>query len=253
MKDRTGGLVGSVWLLALAVVIVAALTGPAGAHKGGSHIFKKHVLPKLQKAGTINSPDNPVDWTRLKGVPAGIADGVDDAGAGEPDPSVVQTRVGGNCTVGSSIRQINEDGTVECETDDVDGGDAATLDGLDSTQLSPASGDGRTTDLGLTFSDQTVLTATITTARTTALLASAVLNVRGNGGNDDWVDCHMTFDDTTASVRYSADIPDGTLDFASIPLVWAQVVGTGAHTVKVRCRAVGDVFVDNAGLIVSAH
>jgi hypothetical protein len=31
-------------------------------------------------SGTVNSPDNPVDWTRLKNVPEGLADGVDDVG-----------------------------------------------------------------------------------------------------------------------------------------------------------------------------
>ena len=31
-------------------------------------------------SGAINAPDNPLDWTMLKSVPAGFADGVDDAG-----------------------------------------------------------------------------------------------------------------------------------------------------------------------------
>jgi hypothetical protein len=34
----------------------------------------------LGTVGTVNAGDNPVDWTRLKGVPAGLADGVDDVG-----------------------------------------------------------------------------------------------------------------------------------------------------------------------------
>jgi len=254
MRDRRGGLVGGVGLLALAVVIAAALVAPAGAHKGGSHIFKKHVLPKLQNPGTINSPNNPVDWTRLKGVPAGIADGVDDAGAGEPDPSVVQTRVSGNCTVGSSIRQINQDGTVECETDDVDGGDAATLDGLDSTQLSPASGDGRSTDLQLSGSDQTVLTAPITTAGLTAVLASAALHLKSDGNSSDLASCNLRFDGAIESVLYATDVPNTTFDNASLSLVWAfPNVPAGAHTVEVRCSGSSHVIVTNAGLIVSAH
>jgi hypothetical protein len=40
------------------------------------YFTKQHV----QAAGTINNPANPLDWTKLKNVPAGFADGVDDAG-----------------------------------------------------------------------------------------------------------------------------------------------------------------------------
>ncbi len=37
----------------------------------------------LSIAGALNSPGNPVDWTKLKSVPAGFADGTDDAGLGD--------------------------------------------------------------------------------------------------------------------------------------------------------------------------
>jgi hypothetical protein len=37
-------------------------------------------VPALGAPGTINAAENPVDWTKLKNVPAGFADGVDDAG-----------------------------------------------------------------------------------------------------------------------------------------------------------------------------
>ena len=36
----------------------------------------------LSTSGTINNGGNPVDWTKLKNVPAGLADGTDDGGAG---------------------------------------------------------------------------------------------------------------------------------------------------------------------------
>jgi hypothetical protein len=38
---------------------------------------------ELNTAGAINDAGNPVDWTKLKSVPAGFADGVDDAGLGD--------------------------------------------------------------------------------------------------------------------------------------------------------------------------
>ncbi len=31
----------------------------------------------LRQPGSLNDPGNPVDWTKLKGVPSGFADGVD--------------------------------------------------------------------------------------------------------------------------------------------------------------------------------
>lgn len=45
-----------------------------------SHDNAYPTRPELSDVGTINATSNPVDWTRLKGVPAGLADGVDDAG-----------------------------------------------------------------------------------------------------------------------------------------------------------------------------
>jgi hypothetical protein len=48
-------------------------------------------------------------------IGADIADGL---GVSEIDETAIQRRVGSTCAAGSSIRQINQDGTVACETDD---------------------------------------------------------------------------------------------------------------------------------------
>jgi hypothetical protein len=72
-------------LLILAGVIIGALViGPVGAHVGHKfgHLWKEHIKPKFAQAGTINKAKNPVDWTRLKNVPAEIADGNDNTGGG---------------------------------------------------------------------------------------------------------------------------------------------------------------------------
>jgi hypothetical protein len=38
---------------------------------------------ELSTSGTINQTENPMEWTKLKNVPVGLADGVDDVGAGD--------------------------------------------------------------------------------------------------------------------------------------------------------------------------
>jgi hypothetical protein len=87
------------------------------------------LVSLLGTAGTINQGSNPVHWTKLKGVPAGFADGTDDVGpaysAGfgldltgtqfDVDPAQVQRRVADSCAGGASIRAIAQDGTVTCQ------------------------------------------------------------------------------------------------------------------------------------------
>jgi hypothetical protein len=127
---------------------------------------------------------------------------------------------------------------------------ANELDGLNSAQLSPAAGDGRTANVTLTATPQTVLTANITTARNASLLVSAAVNVFEANAGLAGAACFLQFDGSMNSVFYSA-----TFEFrTTLPVVWAQGVGAGAHTVALLCFT-GDanVFVENAGMTVSAH
>lgn len=62
-------------------VVGATLAGPTVALAGEFGDVWKFVKSKLSAPGTLNKPGNPVDFTRLKNVPAGFADGVDDTGA----------------------------------------------------------------------------------------------------------------------------------------------------------------------------
>jgi hypothetical protein len=155
----------AVFLVFAGLIVGAIIMSPVAAHlKGGSrHVWKAHIKPKLSKEGTINKPKNPVNWTRLKGVPPGFADGVDKGGGGgggditgvaagpgltgggnsgdvslAVDTSVVQSRVTGSCPAGqSSIRVINEDGTVACEPDDRSAGYLGFKDGPQVIPFAP--------------------------------------------------------------------------------------------------------------------
>jgi hypothetical protein len=130
--------------------------------------------------------------------------------------------------------------------------DADKLDNLDSTQLSPAAGDGRTADLALMgFEPQTVLSANITTARPASLLATAAVDISHLGTSAAVVECWLRFDTSTTSPIFGTTVPGQGHD--TLPLVWAQGVGAGTHTVEVRCTGPTDLVVDDAGMIVSAH
>ena len=94
------------------------------------------LVSLLGTPGTINQGSNPVHWTKLKGVPAGFADGADDAGpaysAGfglvlngtqfNVEPGQVQRRVVDSCAEGSSIRTIAQNGSVTCQPGGAGGG-----------------------------------------------------------------------------------------------------------------------------------
>jgi hypothetical protein len=51
------------------------------------------------------------------------------------DSTQLQRRVAGTCPAGSAVSEVTATGGVTCEQDDVDGGNAQTLDGVDSSQL----------------------------------------------------------------------------------------------------------------------
>jgi hypothetical protein len=113
-------------LVAGALAVAMAAPG-AGAHDDGttSHLWLDHIKP-MRDPGTINTSTNPVDWTKLKGVPQTIADGTDDgvdaAGFGLlkwgslfiVDWTKVQRRVKTACSRGQAIKSINKKGIATC-------------------------------------------------------------------------------------------------------------------------------------------
>lgn len=69
----------------------------SAAHDHDSQYFTK---TQLQASGTVNAAGNPVHWTRLVGVPAGFADGVD---GGTADNVICDRCVHGSDIAGNTI------------------------------------------------------------------------------------------------------------------------------------------------------
>jgi hypothetical protein len=63
--------------------MVDGLNADAFSDTGHIHDERYYRKEELRATGTINLTANPVDWTKLKGVPAGLADGTDDEGTGD--------------------------------------------------------------------------------------------------------------------------------------------------------------------------
>jgi len=62
---------------------------PSARHAHDSELLGGVPAPEyaldddLYQPGVLNDPSNPLEWTKLKNVPSGFADGVDDAGLGD--------------------------------------------------------------------------------------------------------------------------------------------------------------------------
>jgi hypothetical protein len=144
-----GGASGDV-SLAASFTASGSEAGTAATVARGDHIHDVRYFTEaeLSTAGTINNAANPVDWTRLKSVPAALADGVDADSGGDitgvtagtglsgggtvggvnlsVNTTVIQSRVTGTCAPGSAIRVVDENGGVTCQADTT-GGDWTLL------------------------------------------------------------------------------------------------------------------------------
>lgn len=74
------------WAIRAAVADSALTASGVPSH---NHDDLYYTEAELNTPGVINDPSNPVDWTKLKNVPAGFADGIDDGGGGGGDITAV--------------------------------------------------------------------------------------------------------------------------------------------------------------------
>jgi hypothetical protein len=99
--------------------LLDSLSAEAFSDTGHTHDERYYRKEELSTPGTINIPENPVDWTKLKEVPAGFADGTDDTGgagdghsldAADGSPTdVVYVDGAGNVGVGTTTPDDNLD------------------------------------------------------------------------------------------------------------------------------------------------
>ncbi len=71
----TGG--GTSGAVTLSTFFGGSGTATSVARSDHNHTGLYYTQSELNAAGTINTATNPVDWTKLKGVPTGLADGID--------------------------------------------------------------------------------------------------------------------------------------------------------------------------------
>jgi len=96
------------------------------------------------------------------------------------DTTYLQRRVSGTCAAGSSIRVINSDGTVTCETDDVGGGAVSSVSAANTTlTISPTTG---AVQASLNLANANTWTGAQTFNANTNFPGSGIWNTSGNVG-----------------------------------------------------------------------
>ena len=104
--DTDGEMTPRMQLTSVPWAFRAALAESSAALPSHTHDDRYYTETELNSPGTINTLSNPVDWTELKSVPAGFADGTDDIGGGTNGWVVSgdneQSNVPGNVGIGTA-------------------------------------------------------------------------------------------------------------------------------------------------------
>jgi hypothetical protein len=133
------------------------LDADAFSDTGHVHDDRYYLHDELTEPAIINAPENPVDWTKLKGVPEGFADGVDDAGgtgdshsldASDGDPAdVVYVDAEGMVGVGIAApgEKLDVDGNVNLSGDlGMQGTTVLSISGTDNIFVGDGAGANNT-------------------------------------------------------------------------------------------------------------
>jgi hypothetical protein len=109
----------------------------------------------------------------------------------------------------------------------------------------------RETDLPLSASPTDVLTTTVTTGADSRILASGVVELEADGGDNDDAGCRIQIAGTDGP-QTNSSIPETTNDQLTTSAAFSRVLPAGSHAVALRCQenAAGNVSADDGELLV---
>lgn len=100
------------------------------------HDARYALATALATAGTINAPSNPVSWTKLKDVPVGLADGIDNDSGGDITGVVAGAGLTGGAAAGEATLAIAPNGVTSEMTSNEAAVKTSTPSGLVSLSTS---------------------------------------------------------------------------------------------------------------------
>ena len=228
------------------VALLAALSGTAIALPGTNTVDSGDI-----KNGQVRGKDirrNAVTGAKVKNSALTGADVRNDSLTGLDINESTLGQVPSAATAGSANTANSATTANSANT----AGDANTLDGQNSTDFSTASASTERSDnLALTAAFQDVLSTSITTSTESRVLATASLEVEGNGGGDDDAGCQIVIGGVVGPEN-NFTIPDTAFDQDTTSVAFGQVLPAGTHAVALQCDEAGTVTVDDAELIAFA-
>ena len=132
-------------------------------------------------------------------------------------------------------------------------GNSEKLANLAAAQIGPAASVDSGVDITLTGDFQVVLSTELTTAASSRILATGVVELNTTGGDDDVGRCHLRIGGEDGPT-YISDVPDASTDRQTLTSIYGALVGAGTHAIELLCNANNvDVESEKAGIVASAH